>query len=91
MKSHLNWSDYQKLELIEQKPALVKGFNAKFNQLWQRVLAYLSTSSEPYVWQTEKNGQPVWNAYDPITHQTVERITADEMRSWLEERHYQVC
>jgi hypothetical protein len=93
MKSQLSWKEYRALEFSTEQPAKTParlGLKAKLNHLWQRVIAYLNPSTEPHVWQTEDStGQVVWNAYDPVTRQSVEQVSASEMRVWLEERHYQ--
>lgn len=89
MKSQLSWNNYKEQELSNQTAKQNLNLGAKLSDLWQRTLAYLSTSSEPYVWRTQAADQVVWNAYDPVSQTTIERVSADEMRSWLEERHYQ--
>jgi hypothetical protein len=93
MKSQLSWKEDRALEFSTKQPAKTTprlGLKAKLNHLWQRMIAYLNTSTEPHVWRTEdSSGQTVWNAYDPVTHRSIEQVSAHEMRIWLEERHYQ--
>jgi hypothetical protein len=93
MKSRLSWQEYQKLELIsdglqhnQDKPSL----GAKLNNFWQSVLAYFATSSEPCVWKTQDTADRTqWKAYDPVTKKSVCCDSEEELRAWLEERHYQ--
>lgn len=91
MKSHLNWNDAQGSEVTTAHVfrKTQQSLSAKLNDSWQSVLTYLSTSSEPRVWQSQKDGKVAWNAYDPITRKSVERVSMQEIRAWLEERHYQ--
>jgi hypothetical protein len=93
MKSHMSWQEYRNLEFPSHLTAPKtprRSLKTKLNDQWQSILAYFSTSSEPHVWQTQDPaGRPVWNAYDPVTHRLVEQVSLDEMRAWLEERHYQ--
>jgi hypothetical protein len=92
MKSHLNWQTYQNLELIpNQAPqkGSQRSLGDRLKDIWQRAIAYLETSSEPRVWQTrDVSGQTVWSAYDPIRKRSIEQVSVQEMRAWLEERHY---
>jgi hypothetical protein len=93
MKSRLSWQEYQKLELIsdelQQKPNK-PSLGGKLNDIWQAVLAYLATSTEPHVWKTQDaTGHAQWKAYDPVTKHSAECSSEEEMQVWLEERHYQ--
>jgi hypothetical protein len=91
MKSQLDWNDYQELELI-RPAAKAKRSDNWLKRLWQSLSTHLNSSSDPYVWQTEAaNGQIVWNAYDPVTQRRIERVSANELRAWLEKRYYQAC
>lgn len=59
-------------------------------RIWQGLLSRLDVSDEPRVWPTqERSGEPAWNAYDPITGQSVYLVSEAELRTWLEELHYQ--
>lgn len=59
-------------------------------RIWQGVLAHLNVSDEPRVWASQnQTGVPAWNAYDPITGQSVHLVSEAELRTWLEELHYQ--
>lgn len=53
-------------------------------------MARLDVSDEPRVWPGQSwNGEPAWNAYDPITGQSAYLVSEAELRVWLEELHYQ--
>lgn len=57
---------------------------------WQGLMARLDVSDEPRVWPGQSwNGEPAWNAYDPITGQSAYLVSEAELRVWLEELHYQ--
>ncbi|MBF2049418.1 MAG: hypothetical protein EDM05_040795 [Leptolyngbya sp. IPPAS B-1204] len=96
MKSQLSWKEYQALEFLTEptantaSKALSLKLKTRLNHIWQSLVAYFSTSTEPHVWRSEdSNGQVVWHAYDPVTNRSVQQASMDEMRVWLEERHYQ--
>lgn len=57
-------------------------------QVWQEVLARLRTSDEPRVWPSRCDDPPTWNAYDPVTGQSINLVSEAELRTWLEELHY---
>jgi hypothetical protein len=58
-------------------------------RLWQSLLAHLDMSEEPRVWpRLDQAGNPAWNAYDPVTGQSVHLLSEAELRTWLEELHY---
>lgn len=85
MKFYLNWNDAQELEQPSQSHGR---FSVKLNDMWQRAIAYVA--SEPHVWRTQDHlGRVVWSAYSPVTGQSISRVSASEMRTWLEEQHYQ--
>lgn len=88
---HSHSHHVQRLERILHQPAQNgRNLKARFNNLWQTAIAHLAISSEPHVWQTQDaTGQMVWNSYDPNTGRSIHRVSAAELRVWLEERHYQ--
>lgn len=62
----------------------------RLHRVWQSVLAHFNASDEPRVWPNhDPAGTPAWNAYDPITGQSVHLVSEAELRTWLEELHYQ--
>ncbi|MBD2055726.1 hypothetical protein H6F88_06795 [Oculatella sp. FACHB-28] len=91
-KPSMTWQEYQEVELVSRQSPNGKlpKFGAKLNSLWQTMLAHLKVSSEPQVWQTRNTaGEIVWNAYNPTTGQSLDQVSEQEVRAWLEERHYQ--
>lgn len=92
MKSQLNWNNSQNLDnRTSQRFQLQhRRLSAKLNDIWQHALSYFYTSSEPRIWQTEDSfGRPAWSAYDPMTGRSIEQVSVQDLRIWLEERHYQ--
>lgn len=88
MKSQLSWQEYQTLEMIPQRPSQRR--QSQLNKIWQSIVTFFAASEEPHVWKgLNQAGQSMWKAYDPITHQSADYETEEEMRAWLEERHYQ--
>lgn len=92
MKSPLSWQDCQNIEFTVSHPQKSTPWfkRTRLNDIWQSVLNYFSVSSEPRVWQTQDiTGLLQWKALDPMTGELVSYDSEAEMRSWLEERHYQ--
>ncbi|HEY9642546.1 MAG TPA: hypothetical protein V6C57_18820 [Coleofasciculaceae cyanobacterium] len=96
MKSHLNWEKAQKLEQIFHQSSQSKSspsqrsLGAKLNDVWQGAIAHLELASEPHVWKTQDQlGRVAWSAYAAATRQSIQQVSAQEMRAWLEEQHYQ--
>ncbi|MBD1997644.1 hypothetical protein H6G00_13570 [Leptolyngbya sp. FACHB-541] len=88
----MTWQEYQNVELVSHQSPNGKRpkFGAKLSSLWRTMLAHLKVSSEPQVWQTRNTaGEIVWNAYNPATGQSLDQVSEQEVRAWLEERHYQ--
>jgi hypothetical protein len=91
MKSHLHWTNCHRLERIfRQSPQKHHWLRTKLHDIWQLTIAHLDASAEPHVWQTQDGaGRIMWSAYHPLTGQVIHRVTAAELRTWLEEQHYQ--
>lgn len=89
MKLFLAWQTYPALRPSQpQRHKNTKRF-ARLNDVWQSVIAHFATSSEPHVWLTQDaQGHPHWKAYDPVTKQSADYLSEQDMRAWLEERHY---
>ncbi len=61
--------------------------------IWKRFWKVLSLhsieSTQLRVWhQRDREGNIWWSAYDPITGQSVDRISEAQMRIWIEKRHH---
>jgi hypothetical protein len=88
MKSQLNWNTT--LDRSMSHSAQKQSLFTKLSNWFQRTVSELSVSTEPHVWQTQDStGKTVWNAFDPMTKRSIEQVSAQELRVWLEERHYQ--
>jgi hypothetical protein len=93
MKSLMSWQVYQFLTSLVhseyQKPSHLS-FSEKLGNFWQKVKVYFQTSSEPCVWRTlDTLGRTQWHGYDPSTNTTIVSESEEDLRVWLEERHYQ--
>jgi hypothetical protein len=89
MNSQLNRNHYFTTASTSQT-AQKANLLTKLSNWWERTLSEFSFSSEPHVWQTQDStGKELWNAFDPMTKRSIERVSANELRVWLEERHYQ--
>jgi hypothetical protein len=92
MKSQLNWNNSQNLDSRTSQSLQAQGrhLSAKLNDIWQHALSYFYVSTEPRVWRTEDSlGRTAWSAYDPTTGRSIEHVSVQDLRVWLEERHYQ--
>jgi len=92
MKSQLNWNNSQNLGIVTSQSlqAQRRHLSAKLNDIWQHALSYLCIAAEPRVWHTEDSlGRTAWSAYDPMTGRSIEQVSVQDLRVWLEERHYQ--
>lgn len=90
MKSQLSWQAHQNLKSSSQQQNHNLSVWSRINDTWQMALTYFAASSEPHVWLSQDaSGLPQWKAYDPITGQSATCSSETEMRTWLEERHYQ--
>ena len=57
-------------------------------RLWQSLLAHLEMSEEPRVWRgLDQAGNPAWNAYDPVTGQSVRLVSEAELRTVVSPRN----
>lgn len=91
MRSQMHWQPVHPMARTSRQhptsgPTWTKGVKA----LWQRAIAHLTVSDEPHVWHSQDaQGQTLWNAYDSRTGRSISRVSATNLRIWLEERHYQ--
>lgn len=84
MKSQLTWSNNR----ISHGPS-GRTWKTSLQSLWRKVLVYMTTTDEPKVWKTQtRQGDTLWNAYDPRTGRSTSKASADELRAWLEDRHH---
>ncbi len=90
---NLSWHGNQPLDvpLADQrrKPARASR-QGKFSNFWHETMARLRGASEPQVWQSVSTvGQVTWNAYDASSEKVIYNVSEPELRSWLENLHYQ--
>lgn len=83
---------YQREQRLSNAPQRqnVRSWRSEVTEIWQTIVAHWAATSEPRVWQTSAQvGRDSWNAYDPMSHQTLREVSVQDLRVWLEERHYQ--
>ena len=69
---------------------ILKSLSTGVSELWQTIVAHAAGTFEPRVWQTQDENGRQWNAYDPSTQQTLRQVSSQELRVWLENRHYRI-
>jgi hypothetical protein len=90
MRTHSQWLNYQKLELISEQSIRQPQHSAVWaflTDLWHLTMASLTNGVEPYIWQTrDRQGNLWWMVYDAIAQKTIRFASADEVLIWLETR-----
>lgn len=94
MKQSMRWLSNQPLKLISsQSTEQSSSKSAKLStpaRLWKAFMHHLVQSRELQVWYScDQTGNLWWSAYDPVTGQSIDRLSEAEMRAWVEQRHYQ--
>ncbi|PSM49770.1 hypothetical protein C7Y66_07290 [Chroococcidiopsis sp. CCALA 051] len=57
-------------------------------KMWRSLVTAWSHNAEMRVWQTEdKIGRSLWKLYDPITGETFDFNSENEVRTWIEESY----
>lgn len=57
-------------------------------QVWHRLMTWLMDSQEIRIRSiTTPLGQSLWDIYDPTTQQSIQRLSEEDVRIWLEERY----
>ena len=90
MKSSAKFLEDQTREVtsLQSQPNKNWHLRHKLNSLWQSVMTFLETSSEPQVWTTQgKEYQTQWHVFDPATGQSAQFSCEEDVRVWLEERY----
>lgn len=58
------------------------------NKMWRSLVTALSNNIEMRVWKTvDKTGRSLWKLYDPITGETFDFNSENEVRTWIEESY----
>lgn len=93
MKASTNLLNTEKLVVVweqknqsQAKPRLLSGLS----KVLSRLMEFLVAGDELRIWQSsDRFGNTVWNAYDPVTNRSTSLDSEAELRTWIEERHYQ--
>jgi hypothetical protein len=57
-------------------------------KVWRSLVAALGDNLEMRVWKTEdKTGRSLWKLYDPISGETFDFDSENEVRTWIEESY----
>lgn len=79
---------YQKLELIAPKPSFKARVGAMLSALPELILGLGTTSQEPQISQRrDRAGQLQWRVYDPMSGQSSQFSSENDVRIWLENRY----
>ncbi|HEY9737940.1 MAG TPA: hypothetical protein V6D06_16725 [Trichocoleus sp.] len=91
MKPLIDKLEYQRLELIIPAKA-----NHPVEQLISRLLKFVGLFLKQRLWQSQevqvwctydRQGNQWWSAYDRASGHSVNLLSEDEMRRWLEQRY----
>jgi hypothetical protein len=61
----------------------------KLLTLGGNIVRFLTSERSLRVWQRTRQGRQAWFAYDPITDQTRQFHTEQDLRIWLDQRYYE--
>jgi hypothetical protein len=91
-KSPLSWSKYKELELISsQEPEVTTckpTLKERILSIWESLVVSLIQPQELRVWsRSNRNGNIYWSAYDPISHQSIHKVSEKEILVWIENLH----
>lgn len=54
--------------------------------IWSIVIQRLTNPSELRVWWTcDQQGKLWWSAYDPLTGRSINQVSEEQMRAWIEQ------
>jgi len=89
----LSWHTDQALDVLQtkdQEGSAQGQWQNQLNNFWHVTRARLLGTDAPQVWQSvSADGQTTWNAYDTGSQQAVYDVSEVELRTWLENLHYQ--
>lgn len=82
----------QKLEQIyNYKPELQQNRPTRkswLKKIWRSLITVLNDNSEMRIWKTEdRTGRSLWKLYDPITGETFDFNSENDVRTWIEESY----
>ncbi|NJN86541.1 MAG: hypothetical protein HC881_09795 [Leptolyngbyaceae cyanobacterium SL_7_1] len=86
----MNWQGYSVVDHTSaSESASRESLAAILKDVKEQVLAHVVASAEPHVWTThDRTGRTHWKAYDPTTNQSVDWLSEEDLRIWLEKRHH---
>lgn len=88
MKPEIDWLEYQRLELITCDRSWQLNWRSRLKKLWDYLLEYLTDSSQLRVWYTcDPEGKIWWSAYNPTTKQSINKVSEEQIRIWIERRY----
>jgi hypothetical protein len=62
----------------------------QLNHVWSFLLKTFAPTAEPQIYQKrDRSGNTYFKVYDPVTHRSNVFKTEQEVRVWLDQRHYQ--
>lgn len=63
--------------------------HARLQRVIDTLLNLLVPSDQPQVRRSQnRQGQPLWSVYDPVSHTTQVFASEEAVRIWLEQRYY---
>ena len=71
------------------RPSLRRLLSRGLRHLSDRLIRALTTTDEPKICKIgTKDGQVLFDAYDPVTKDHIRAVSAENIYVWLEERYY---
>jgi hypothetical protein len=95
MKPSISWLEYQRLELIIPEQPDTRGYQTSWKnwwwnlmQRWQNLFQPMTHSSELTVWcAQDKFGTMRWSAHDRVTGRSIDGVSEEQIRVWIEQRY----
>lgn len=96
MRTYQQKFRYEQLELLNPQipsnpstPSPAPSIAALIKGAWQAIVNYLVVGSEVQVRKmSDSYGETWWHIYDPKTRTSVNLISEDDVRVWIEESYY---
>jgi hypothetical protein len=85
MKSTYTAPPYPRLYVSNGSVYTLSALGETLRTLYRTVAGRWGAARQPYAWATPSTtGQPLWNAIDPVTGQTVRGVSDHDLRVWLD-------
>lgn len=79
---------YWPLPQFSARKSAQPSLKVQLGNFFHTLVAQLTNSTEPRVWQSENStGHVLWNAYDATTDRIIRNVSETEVRAWLETRY----